>query len=241
MPVIVRKPKAIILDIEGTVCEPSFIRDKLSPLLRSKLEDYLEDSFRQPEVAEWISRLRKVCDIPMNDKGETIAAIVESLQRKSPKVLSRELNILMWIWLYRKRKIESIVYEEVSTVLHDWKFEKDIPNICLFSSSSIIPQKLMICRTGSGNLLPLIDYFIGPKFGSKDDSDSYRNIADGLGLSTAELLFITDCVEEVNAASRAGCCSVLIFRDGNDIPNKGEPLHKVIKIRSFDDLRFKQQ
>ena len=64
MPEFIPKPKAIILDIEGTVCDPLFVKDKLSPLLVSKVDQFLNENFDKVEVKFWLNKLRTSKDVP---------------------------------------------------------------------------------------------------------------------------------------------------------------------------------
>jgi enolase-phosphatase E1 len=51
--------------------------------------------------------------------------------------------------------------------------------------------------------------------GPKREAASYRKIAEEFGLSANEILFVSDIVEELDAAQQAGMQTVLSARPGN--------------------------
>lgn len=66
----------------------------------------------------------------------------------------KQLQILIWIWGYENDLIKGHVYDEVTSVLHNWKHIQNIW-IYLFSSAMIPAQQLLVCNTNYGNCLPV--------------------------------------------------------------------------------------
>lgn len=52
------------------------------------------------------------------------------------------------------------------------------------------------------------------------ESASYRSIAAQIGMAPSEILFLTDSIDEFNAAKEAGMQVVLLSRDG--VPSDGQ-------------------
>ena len=70
----VNKPRAIVLDIEGTTTSISFVHDKLFPFVRQHLVDYIEKHFHEKEFRDDVDLLRQqavldvqngINDVPM--------------------------------------------------------------------------------------------------------------------------------------------------------------------------------
>ena len=59
--------------------------------------------------------------------------------------------------------------------------------------------------------------------GPKRDPESYREIASNVGYSPSEILFLSDIVEELDAAHAAGFMTALIVRNG---PPQKEGAHR---------------
>lgn len=52
------KPSVILLDIEGTMTDISFVSKTLFPFIKLNVGNYFEESFAKPETQELINRMR---------------------------------------------------------------------------------------------------------------------------------------------------------------------------------------
>ena len=104
--------------------------------------------------------------------------------------------------------------------------------IGIFSSGSLLAQQLLFAHTEAGDLTHLIDNYFDTTTGKKTATDSYRYIASALRRSEPEVLFISDLVAELDAASAAGMQTLLCVRPGNPPQIAGR--HQV--IRSFAEI-----
>ena len=87
--------------------------------------------------------------------------------------------------------------------------------ISIFSSGSSLAQKLLFAHTEAGDLTGFISNYFDTTVGSKTDVQSYRQIAAALDLAASEVLFISDVVAELAAASGAGIQTRLFVRPCN--------------------------
>ena len=83
-------------------------------------------------------------------------------------------------------------------------------------------------RVGSGPgrhpvLVPLSWAFFDTEIGHKRDADSYRLIADALDRSPTDIVFLSDVVEELDAARDAGMQTVLLDRREDYPRPRGRP------------------
>ena len=81
--------------------------------------------------------------------------------------------------------------------------------------------------------------FFDTEVGPKRDADSYRLIADRLDRLPERIVFLSDVVEELDAAREAGMRTVLIDRR-EDYPQQrtGEATHGHERAESFADIGF---
>jgi hypothetical protein len=103
------------------------------------------------------------------------------------------------------------------------------------TSGSSLAQELFFAHTESGNLTEYIDNYFDTTIGSKTAVECYLRIAIALSLRPMEVLFISDIVEELNAASSAGLQSLLSIRPGNrppDFPSRHQT------IQNFSEISF---
>ena len=105
-------------------------------------------------------------------------------------------------------------------------------DIAIYSSGSVLAQRLIFGHTPAGDLTPRISQFFDATIGPKRSAESYRHIASELNLPPNELLFLSDVHAELLAASAAGFKTLLCVRPGNpEPPREGETA-----IESFDDI-----
>ena len=86
-------------------------------------------------------------------------------------------------------------------------------------------------------MTPLFDAFFDTEVGHKRDPASYRTIADRLGRDPATVVFLSDIVEELDAAREAGMRTVLVDRrEDYPQPRMGEATHGHHRVTNFADI-----
>ena len=105
----------------------------------------------------------------------------------------------------------------------------------IFSSGSILAQRLVFRYTRFGDLTHFIDAYFDTSTGPKRDPESYRAIAARLETSPGEIQFFSDVIEELDAAARAQMQTVVTLRPGNrEIASGNLAPHPA--IRSLDEV-----
>jgi enolase-phosphatase E1 len=219
---------AIVLDIEGTTTPIAFVRDVLFPYARRHLGSYLRGHESDPEAAGVIDRLRR------DSAGRGVAAHVEALMDQDAK--STDLKLLQGlIWLdgYASGELQSELYHDVVPAIERWRAAG--LKVAIYSSGSVLAQRLLFSHTTQGDVTPLFDAFFDTIAGAKIAPASYRGIADALGCTTEHLLFVSDSTAELEAAREAGCRVAWCVRSGNPTQVPRAP---VDVIYTLDDLRF---
>lgn len=119
--------------------------------------------------------------------------------------------------------------------------EAGIP-IVIYSSGSVAAQKLLFQYTDvkdNEDLRPLIrDYFDTVNAGLKMETASYSKIAATRNEAIGKWLFLSDRVEEVEAARAAGMQSFVVVREDNAALSE-EDKNKHVLIESFDQIKIK--
>jgi enolase-phosphatase E1 len=98
----------------------------------------------------------------------------------------------------------------------------------------VLAQRLLFAHTSRGDLTSSIYKYFDTTTGRKTASESYRKIAQAMDVPAATVLFVSDVVEELDAATHAYMQTALCVREGNAAAPKSN--HKV--IRSFDEIVF---
>ncbi|WP_157025375.1 MULTISPECIES: acireductone synthase [Sphingomonas] len=187
--------RAILTDIEGTTCSISFVADTLFPYARARIRDYLA---AHPDEAE---------GVPV----ETLERWIDE-DRKDP-VLKR-IQGRIWREGFTSGALKGHIYPDALTALRRWR-ERGL-RLFVYSSGSVEAQRLLFGHCEAGDLTPLFEGFFDLSAGSKLEPDSYRGIAETIGLPAADILFLSDNEREIEAARAAGLHVQLIDRVRGD-------------------------
>lgn len=221
--------RGILLDIEGTTTPIAFVHDVLFSYARDHVREFLQANADKEEVWADVALLH---DEHADDvsKGRNppplVADYVEwliALDRKSTGLKSLQGKI--WRQGYEDGSLKSQVFADVAPAFERWHARGLSINI--FSSGSVLAQKLLLAHTAVGDLTRFIDDYFDTNVGKKGDPGSYRRIAEKMRLLAPEILFVSDVVEELDAAHDAGMKVLLSIRPGN-APQKNDDQYSEI-------------
>ena len=235
--------RGLLLDIEGTTTPVAFVYDVLFPFARVHVGDYLSRHLASDEVRLDIERLREehakdVIDglspppiIPSSELESIVGYVHWLMDRDRKSTGLKSLQGKIWEEGYRSGALKSEVFPDVPVALERWHHAG--LKIAIFSSGSVLAQKLLFSHTIAGNLMKLIDEYFDTTTGPKTAAESYVQISSALQLKPEQILFITDVIAEFEAATDASMLSALCIRPGNPPqPN----MDKQRFIRSFDEV-----
>ncbi|EDP76400.1 acireductone synthase [Hydrogenivirga sp. 128-5-R1-1] len=217
--------KAILTDIEGTTSSISFVKDVLFPYSKRKLREFVQKHSEDPQVQRI---LREVREIEPGDPVETLLRWIDEDRKVTPL---KELQGLIWEEGYKSGELKGHIYEDAYRRLKEW-YEKGIP-IYVYSSGSVKAQRLLFGHTQYGDLNYLFSGHFDTKIGNKKESESYRKIAEEIGLEPEEILFLSDSPEEIKASAEAGMKVIRFAREGENEFIEDFPYPQV---RSFEEV-----
>ena len=237
--------RGILLDIEGTTSAVSFVYDVMFPFVRRELDQYL--------CANWDSAaLNGVCDLIAKDAGhESFVAWygTETEVGKRQQLLRTEvlrlmdddvkatglkaLQGLIWQSGFESGEMRAHIYDDVLPAIQVWNDAGR--DIRIFSSGSIAAQKLFFGHTVVGDILHLFRGHYDTTTGPKKEAASYQVIAKEFGIPPAQILFLSDVLDELEAARAAGLQTGLCKRPGNAKIAAG---HGHPEITSFDQIEL---
>lgn len=233
--------RGVVLDIEGTTTPIAFVHDVLFSYARTHVKDFLANHANADDVRRDIELLREehAADVrngnqppPLTAELDSIANYVNwliDLDRKSTGLKSLQGKI--WHEGYASGTLRSQVFPDVAPAFARWRASG--LTISIFSSGSALAQQLLFAHTEAGDLTPFISHYFDTSVGKKAEPESYRRIAETIGLPPNELLFISDVVSELSAAREAEMKTVLSIRPGNQPQQHADQYHT---IESFDEL-----
>jgi len=209
--------RAVLTDIEGTTTPLSFVHDVLFPYARRRLdaacasgEARFAEALRQLRT-EYDEEKRSGADLPAFGDGAPYAHHLMDRDRKSTGL--KILQGILWEDGYRSGELRGRVWPDVADALQLWK-EKGV-RVRIFSSGSVLAQKLLFGHSDQGDLLPYFEGFHDTTTGPKQVAASYTAIAAAFDLPPGEVLFLSDVTGELDAAREAGMATGLLVRPGN--------------------------
>ncbi len=233
----------MLLDIEGTTTPIDFVYNVLFPYARRRMKEFLRAHHADEDVRADSEQLieenardlgRGLAPPPIENGGdaqwESVAAYALWLMdqdRKSTPLKSLQGRI--WESGYRAGELRSQLFADVPRAFARWRDEGR--DICIYSSGSVLAQKLLFSHTEAGDLTRAIRDYFDTHVGAKREAASYRHIAAALGCEPADVVFVSDVVAELDAAAEAGLRTRLCVRPGN--PPQPPSSHQV--IHSFDE------
>lgn len=229
--------KAILLDIEGTTTPISFVHETLFPYARARVPGFVLDNlsdlkFEIEQLAgEHLTENgydREFRPESANSVSDYLKFLIDQDRKSTPL---KAIQGMIWRAGYEKGEIVSPVFDDVPDALKRWKAAGK--TIAIFSSGSVQAQQLLFKYTDLGDLTQFISNYFDTNIGSKRDESSYVAIAEELALQPAEVHFISDIPEELDAARAAGMQTSLSVRPGN-APLKADPVHNI--VTKFDGL-----
>jgi enolase-phosphatase E1 len=201
--------RAIVTDIEGTTSSISFVRDVLFPYARERLPAFIETHGDTPEVQHWLHEAAKEAGLVEASRQEIIERLIRWIDEDRKSTALKALQGMIWKDGYEAGDYQSHM------------------------SGSVPAQKLLFGFSEAGDLTPLFSGYFDTETGHKREADSYTKIAEAISLPPHEILFLSDIVEELDAAQAAGLQTAWLIREPLAWPNA--PRHAA--YRDFDAIQ----
>ena len=202
--------KGILLDIEGTTTPITFVYDVLFPFARAHAHEHLDDEAERALRLEYDVDVVKGLQPP---PWSALAYIHWLMDQDRKSTALKNLQGKIWQEGYRSGELHGEVYPDVPPALERW--HRAGMDVRIYSSGSILAQQLIFSTTRYGDLTRFLSGYFDTTTGPKRDSASYSAIAAAFALSASEILFISDVVPELDAATSTGMQVRLAIRPGN--------------------------
>ena len=224
----------ILTDIEGTTSSISFVKDVLFPYARRELPRFVRERGHEPDVRHWLDVVAVEHGSICNDD-----VIVETLQgwidQDRKHTALKALQGMLWREGYERNDYRAHIYPDAAEALQRWHAAGYA--LAVYSSGSVAAQKLLFQYSEAGDLRPVFSAYFDTEVGYKRSADSYRLIADSLNHRPEDIVFLSDVIEELDAAQEAGLRTVMLDRrEDYPQPRTGEATHGHVRVDSFADI-----
>ncbi|PVH85517.1 enolase-phosphatase E1 [Cadophora sp. DSE1049] len=235
----------VVLDIEGTVCPISFVKEVLFPYFLRTLTHNLPTLWASPPFTPYLSAFPPEHTTSPSIFLSHIHSLVASDTKTAPL---KNLQGYIWLSGYESGELKCPLFPDVLPAFRRWRDEGK--KIVIYSSGSVGAQRLLFRYTDTegrggdggeeGDLTGFIEgYFDTVNAGMKGERGSYVRIFEamksGSGEDIGRWLFCSDRVEEVDAAREAGMQAFVVVREGNAALSEGDRERHVL-IESFDEI-----
>jgi enolase-phosphatase E1 len=224
--------RVVLLDIEGTTTPITFVTDVLFPYARERVLDFLRRRGEEAAVREDRRRLREehAADARAGaspppgtgDVASEVAYVHWLMDRDRKSTGLKALQGRIWEEGYARGDLRGDVYADVPPAFERWRRQGRA--IAIFSSGSVLAQRLLFRHTPLGDLTPFLAAHFDTTTGGKREADSYRRIATLLSHAPHEVLFVSDVAAELDAARAAGMGTALCWREPAPAPPSEHPV-----------------
>jgi enolase-phosphatase E1 len=221
--------KAIVTDIEGTTSSIAFVYDTLFPYARKKLPDFVRKHAQQPDMVNILADTMVEADEAEASTERCIEILLQWMTEDKKATPLKALQGMIWEHGYALSDFTGHVYDDAASNLAAWH-DAGI-DLYVYSSGSVKAQQLLFSHSDAGDLTPLFKGYFDTRIGQKREVESYKAIIDHIGLPADEILFLSDSIEELDAARDAGMQTIQLVRDNT------EPSDSHLVAHSFDDIQ----
>jgi enolase-phosphatase E1 len=205
--------KYILTDIEGTTSSISFVHEVLFPYSQKHLSLFIDENKNKPEVLNALTDVKKtVLEETQHeiDDEEAVFTLMDWIIKDRKHKALKDLQGMIWEAGYKAKAFKGHVYNDVKPALNKWKSQGI--KLGVYSSGSVAAQKLLFGYSEAGDLTSFFSDYFDTNVGQKREISSYQNIKKALKLQGADILFLSDIKEELDAAKMAGFKTIQLDR-----------------------------
>lgn len=204
---------AILIDIEGVAGPLRFLQETLLPYASERLGSFIAANAEDEEIEEALEEAGRL----MGGFALELAQAEALLQRwmkqgRNPTPL-KIIQGRIWQEGYDSGAFKAELYADVAQSVGAWKAAG--VRVFTFSSSSELAQRQWLQSAG-GDVEALLEGFFDTRVGQKIEEESYKAIAEQLGLAPADILLLASNDDELDAAKAAGLATTYIAREGGN-------------------------
>jgi enolase-phosphatase E1 len=222
--------RGILLDIEGTTTSITFVYDILFPYVRQHAQEYVRSADLSDLRREHEEDIR-AGNKPPGWSTDALPYLHWLMDQDRKSTALKRIQGEIWLEGYRSGQLHGEVFDDVPPALERWHAAGI--DIRIFSSGSVLAQRLLFSTTRSGDLTRFFAGYFDTTTGPKNNPASYIKIAAAFGENPSEIAFVSDVTRELDAARDAGMPTLLSIRPGN--PSQPSHTHRV--ITTFTEIR----
>ena len=168
-------------------------------------------------------------DTSADSSVAALAAYLRLLIEHDRKLTAlKELQGLIWEAGYAEGALVAPLFDDVAPALQRWHAQGLA--LAVYSSGSVGAQQLLYGHCREGDLRHLFRHWFDTRTGPKQEAASYTAIAQAMGVTPAQVLFISDALAECTAAASSGMAVLFSDRPSNPYRDAG-PFERISDYR----------
>jgi enolase-phosphatase E1 len=228
--------KIILTDIEGTTSSISFVKDVLFPYARKELPAFVREHAQDPKVRHWLDLVQLELGTETFSDEHLIETLIHWIDIDRKHTALKALQGMVWVAGYREGDYAAHIYDDASQMLKQWHTAGHA--IYVYSSGSVPAQKLFFEYSAAGDLTDLFSGHFDTEIGGKREASSYARIAQHIGCEASDIIFLSDIVEELDAAREAGLETRLLDRiEDYPKPRDTHSANGHLRVLSFIEIK----
>jgi len=204
------QPLAIVTDIEGTTSSIRFVRDVLLVYVEQFLPDFVRARKDERDVARQLRSISDRTGVMVKDTEGLVACLQQWMRDGKPVAELHALQAMVWEEGFDKGEFQAHVYPDVPEKLRAWR-DREI-NLYAYGEGSGKAQRLYFRYTAAGDLRLMFAGYFDTALGNRQSMEAYRNMAAGVALEPARVVYVSDTETELDAARGAGMYTVRMAR-----------------------------
>ena len=211
-----REISYILTDIEGTTSDIRFVKEVLFPYAAARLPGFIRERAEEPAVAAPLRAAAAELGCASLDLAAITAGLLGWIEQDLKKTPLKDLQGQVWRSGYLEGAFTGHLYEDAHRNLRSWAARG--LRLGVYSSGSVEAQRLLFGYSDFGDLTSLLSDYFDTAVGHKREERSYQNILSSLSAlgrvrDAEQVLFLSDVVEELDAARGAGMRTAELRRD----------------------------
>lgn len=202
--------RAIVTDIEGTTSAITFVHDVLFPYAARELPAFIAANAGDDTIAALLDATRADAGEPDASVERVVEILLGWIAEDRKAAPLKTLQGHIWRAGYINGDFTGHLYDDVVEHLKQWS-ARDI-RLFVYSSGSVGAQKLLFGYSDAGDLTPLFEGYFDTAIGHKKEVSAYCNIISEISEDAGDILFLSDVVEELDAARDAGMQTCQLVR-----------------------------
>ena len=250
---IVARPQAIVIDLLGVLVCRSFMSSskEFRDFFQHNVLEYLNENWKQKQLKIMINFFRcSQSNVPdeykLADREEAREDQIKQAKkhviwkfRNDPTNSALSLFMLgITEWGYKNKTLRTEIYDDVPTVLRQWKEQLKIPVYVGVGSADFLI--MVLSNTNYGNMLQFFNGHMNiMDFDGNRANKDFKKLANLLRLSPDKILYLTRFRLDCKRAMESGMQSLIVLRPDFDTHNSTNQLRaKRGNITSMDGTKL---